>query len=135
MAENTLSDSAELIALKALIGTVPQTEDMVLGLYTQSIVPADTDTAAIYTSNEAIGGGYARKPLLKASWNVTTNPVEYPAQLFEFTGPLTGLAAIYGYFLLRATTLDLVAAFPFTSGFQPISAVDKLTITVKLGAD
>lgn len=127
-------DTAELIALKALIGALAQTEDFVVGLFTSNITPADGDTAATYTAAEAAGGGYARKALTKATWVVTANPITYPAQTWTFTGPLTGNAVIYGYFILRATTLDLVYSENFGSGFQPLANNDALTVNLQLGA-
>ena len=134
MALNVVSNGA-LLALKALIGASAQTEDFVVGLFTSNITPANADTAATYTAAEAAGGGYARKTLTKATWVVTGNPITYPAQTWTFTGALTGNAVIYGYFILRATTLDLVYAENFGSGFQPLANNDALTVNLQLGAD
>lgn len=128
-------DNGELIALKALIGAVAQTEDFVVGLFTSNLTVGDTDTAATYTAAEAAGGGYARKTLTKATWVVTGNPITYPAQTWTFTGALTGNAVIYGYFILRATTLDLIYAENFGSGFQPLANNDALTVNLQLGAN
>jgi hypothetical protein len=128
-------DTAELIALKALIGQTAQTEDFVVGLFVSNITPADSDTAATYTAVEAAGSGYVRKTLSKANWDVAANPITYPAQTWTFTGPLTGNSIIYGYFVLRATTLDLVYSENFGSGFQPLANNDALTINLQLGAN
>lgn len=127
-------DSAELIALKAFIGHTAQSEDSVVGLFTSNITPADTDTAATYTAIEAVGGGYARKSLLKGDWVVTANPITYAAQTWTFTGALNANAVIYGYFLLRATTLDIMWSENFGSGFQPLANNDALTLALQLGA-
>lgn len=127
-------DNGELIALKALLGVQAQTEDLVVGLFVSNITPADTDTAATYTAIEAVGGGYGRKALAKGTWVVTANPVTYPAQTWTFTGPLNNSAVVYGYFILRATTLDLVYAENFGSGFQPVAVNDALTVNLQLGA-
>lgn len=127
-------DSAELIALKAFIGHTAQSEDSVVGLFTSNITPADTDTAATYTAIEAVGGGYGRKSLLKGNWDVTANPITYAAQTWTFTGALNANAVIYGYFLLRATTLDIMWSENFGSGFQPLANNDALTLALQLGA-
>lgn len=127
-------DSAELIALKAFIGHTAQSEDSVVGLFTSNITPADTDTAATYTAIEAVGGGYNRKSLLKGNWVVTANPITYAAQTWTFTGALNANAVIYGYFLLRATTLDIMWSENFGSGFQPLANNDALTLALQLGA-
>ena len=130
----SVCDNGELIALKALIGATAQTEDFVVGLFISNITPAEGDTAATYTANEAAGGGYARKTLTKATWVVSANPITYPAQTWTFTGALTGSAVIYGYFILRATTLDLIYAENFGASFQPLANNDALTINLQLGA-
>lgn len=127
-------DNGELVALKAFLGVTAQTEDWVVGLFVSNITPSDTDTASTYSAIEAVGAGYARKTLTKATWVVTTNPITYPAQTWTFTGPLNNSAVIYGYFVLRATTLDLLYAENFNSGFQPVAANDALTVNLQLGA-
>lgn len=128
-------NTAELIALKAFVGHTAQTENQVAGLFTSNITPADTDTAATYTAVEAAGGGYVRKSLLAASWSVAANPITYAAQTWTFSGPLTGNATVYGYFVLRATTLDIMWSENFGSGFQPLAANDALTLNLQLGAN
>jgi hypothetical protein len=128
-------NTAELIALKALVGHTAQTEDFVVGLFISNITPADTDTAATYTAIEAAGAGYARKTLAAANWNVGANPITYAPQTWTFTGPLTGNAVIYGYFILRAVTGDIVWSENFGAGFQPLANGDALTINLQLGAN
>ena len=128
-------DTAELLALKAFVGHTAQTEDQVVGLFVSNITPADTDTAATYTAIEAAGAGYARKTLTKANWSVAANPISYAAQTWTFTGPLTGNATIYGYFVLRATSLDIMWSENFGAGFQPLANNDALTLNLQLGAN
>lgn len=128
-------DGAELIALKAFVGHTAQSEGMNLRLFTSSgLTPADTDTAATYTGSEAAGGGYAAKAIAAASWSVGANPITYAAQLWTFTGPLTGSATIYGYFLTRTTGGELMWAEKFGSNFQPLNNGDNYTINLQLGA-
>jgi len=127
-------DTAELLALKAFIGHTAQAENCVVGLFTSNITPADTDTAATYTAIEAAGGGYVRKSLLAASWVVTANPITYAAQVWTFTGALDASAIVYGYFVLRATTLDIMWSENFGGPFQPLSNGDQLTTNLQLGA-
>ena len=128
-------NNGELIALKALIGHTAQTEDQTVLLFTSNITPADTDTAATYTAIEAAGGGYVRKAVAAASWNVSANPITYAAQTWIFTGPLTASATVYGYAVLRATTLDLLWSENFGASFQPLANNDALTVNLQLGAD
>lgn len=128
-------NSAELLALKAFVGHTAQSENQTCLLFTSNITPADTDTAATYTAVEAAGGGYARKAITATSWVVSANPITYPAQTWTFTGALTGSATIYGYALLRATTLDIMWSENFGTGFQPLANNDALTVNLQLGAD
>jgi hypothetical protein len=122
--------------LKAFVGHTAQTEDCDLRLFTAvGITPADTDTAATYTGDEAAGGGYAEKAIAAASWTVSANPITYAAQTWTFTGALTGSATIYGYFMTRSTTGDLMWAEKFASTFQPLANGDNYTINLQLGAD
>lgn len=128
-------NTAELIALKAFVGHTAQTRNQTVLLFTSNITPADTDTAATYTAVEAAGGGYIRKTLTAASWNVSANPITYAAQIWTFTGPLTGSATVYGYAVLRVTDLDIMWSENFGVGFQPLANNDLLTINLQLGAD
>lgn len=128
-------DSAELLALRAFVGHTAQAESQVLGLFVSNITPADTDTAATYTAIEAAGAGYARKAIAAASWVVTANPITYAPQTWTFTGALNANAVIYGYFLLRATALDIMWSENFGSGFQPLANNDALTLNLQLGAN
>jgi len=127
-------DTAELIALKAFVGHTAQAEGQTVLLFTSNITPADTDTAATYTAAEATGGGYVRKALAAASWVVSANPITYAAQQWVFTGPLTASATIFGYAILRATTLDIMWSENFGAGFQPLVNNDALTVNLQLGA-
>lgn len=128
-------NNGELVALKAFVNHTAQNENQVCGLFVSNITPSDTDTAATYTAVEAAGGGYARKSITGSSWVVTANPITYAAQTWTFTGALNTSATIYGYFILRATTLDLLWSENFGSGFQPQANNDALTVNLQLGAD
>ena len=97
--------------------------------------PAETDTAATYT--EAAGGGYASKTLAGANWSITGgNPsvASYAAQTTTFTGPLTTNPTIYGYFVTRLTTGDLVLSETFAN-FTPAAAGDNIVLTPQITAE
>lgn len=131
-----ICNSAEIVALKAFVGHTMQNENMNLRLFTSAgITPADTDTAGTYTGSEAAGGAYAAKSIVGANWSVGANPITYTAQTWTFTGALTGSATIYGYFMTRVTTADLMIAEKFASSFQPLNNGDNYTINLQLGAD
>ena len=74
---------------------VDRDADLELGLFTDS-APDETITEA--TINEPTGGGYARKTLTDASWNVTGSIASYAQQTFTCTGSDYS-ANVYGYFI------------------------------------
>ena len=105
-------------------------ENWLLKLYTNNVTPGLFDTAASYT--EAAGGGYVAKTLLGASWAYSLDGSNkglstYANQTWTFTGPLTGSATLYGMFVVRVTTGDLLMAERFSSSFQPLNNGDFFT--------
>jgi hypothetical protein len=128
-------NSGEVIALQYLTNKVATPENLVYKLFATNVTPAETDTAASYT--EAAGGGYAAKTLTGANWTVTggaPSSATYAAQTYTFTGALTTNATIYGYFVIRASSLDLVLAEIFTS-FTPANNGDNIVLTPQITAD
>lgn len=128
-------NSGEVIALSYLVNKVATPENLVYCLFATNITPAETDTTGTYT--EAAGGGYASKTLTGASWTVTGgNPstAAYAAQTYTFTGALTTNGTIYGYFVKRATTGDLVLAELFTA-FTPAANGDNIILTPQITAE
>lgn len=107
------------------------TKDLTLKLFTSNTTPADTDTAATYT--EASGGGYAAKTLTNGSWsfNSVNDPskVSYAEQTFTFTGPLTGNATVYGYYVVNADGV-LIFAERFGTPFTPANNGDNIKVTL-----
>lgn len=127
-------NNGEVVALSLLTNKVTTTENLVYRLFTNNYTPAETDTAGTYT--EAAGGGYAAKTMTGASWTVTggdPSSATYAQQDWTFTGALTGSATIYGYYVTRATTADLILAEVFTS-FQPLNSGDKILLTPAITA-
>lgn len=127
-------NTGEVIALKYLVGYTTSTENLVLRLYTNNKTPAETDTAGSYT--EATGSGYGAITLTGSSWTVTggaPSSATYAAQTFTFTG---SLGNVYGYYLTRASSSDLVYAERFSDGPYNIAASgDTITITPQITAD
>ena len=123
-----LADGGEAIALNYLVNKVTTQEDLVLRLYTNDITPGETDTAATYT--QASGNGYSAISLTGATWTISgTAPTQaaYPEQTFTFTG---ALGNVYGYYIVRASTLDLVWSERFTAApFNVQNNGDTIKIT------
>lgn len=127
-------NTGEVMALSYLVNKSTP-ENLVYRLFATNITPAETDTTATYT--EASGGGYSAITLTGSSWTVTAgNPstAAYAQQTYTFTGALTTNATIYGYYVTRATTGDLVLAETFTS-FTPANSGDNIKLTPQITAD
>lgn len=128
-------NTGEVIALSYLVNKVATPENLIYKLFATNVTPAETDTAATYT--EAAGGGYAALTMTGASWTVTggaPSSAAYAQQTWTFTGALTTNATIYGYFVIRATSVDLVLAETFTS-FTPTANGDNIKLTPTITAD
>lgn len=129
-----VSNNGETIALSLLVNKVSVTENLVYRLFTNNITPAHTDTAGTYT--EAVGGGYASKTLTGATWGMSGGAPEvaaYPLQTWTFTGPLTTNFTIYGYYVTRVSTGDLVYAEAF-SNFVPTNVGDQILLVPQISA-
>lgn len=82
--------------------TWPTSKDFTAKLFCNFIIPADTDTAGMYT--EAVGGGYASKTLACGSWTISTVAgivqAVYAQQVWTFTGPLTTNLIVFGFYII-----------------------------------
>jgi hypothetical protein len=128
-------NTGENIALSYLVGKTGTTETLKYKLFATNVTPAETDTAASYT--EAAGGGYAAITLTGASWTITNGAptvASYAQQTYGFTGALTANLTIFGYFVVRGTSADLVLAETFTS-FTPSASGDQILLTPQITGD
>lgn len=128
-------NTGEVIALQYLVNKVATPENLVYRYFATNVTPAETDTAGTYT--EAAGGGYASFTCTGASWTVTggaPSSAAYAQQTTTFTGALTTNATIYGYYVVRASSLDLVLAETFTS-FTPTANGDSIKLTPQITCD
>ena len=123
-----LCDGGEAIALKLFTNKISTPENLVLRLFTSNTTPAKTDTVSTYT--ETSGFGYAAVTLTGSSWTTSgANPttISYPMQTFTFTG---ALGMVYGYYLTRVSSADLVIAERFASPISIVSNGDSISITL-----
>lgn len=122
-------------------------ENWQLGLFHSNITPAETDTAATYTAQEANFTNYARKTLTRSvgasTWNTPVaqapsgSPAwssrsqvghsQYGSAPQSWTCGVTG-DTIYGYFIVGATSGKLICAEAF-SGPRALYEGDTLSIT------
>lgn len=94
-----------------------------LRLFTNDMIPADDDVVGDYV--EAAGGGYSAKPLTGANWTGAVvggiAQVAYADQVYEFTDPLTGPAAVYGYAVVNPATGKVVYAERGAAPYTPVA--------------
>jgi hypothetical protein len=126
------TNAAETVALKNFLN-IENAETLVLKLYSNDVTPAKTDVAGGYT--EVTGNGYSAKTLTPGNFVLTPgdpSTAAYPQQTFSFTG---AAGNIYGYFVVRATTGDLMFANRFSNA--PINIANngdeiRITLTITL---
>lgn len=116
------------VALKYLTGNISTTEILLLKLFTNNPSLSINDTVSTYI--EASGGGYVYKTLSATLWAVSGNIAAYPAQTWTFTGPVGN---IYGYYVVRATTGDLIFSEKFSGGpYNVQTNGDNISVTINL---
>lgn len=116
-----VTNGGEAIALSYLVNKVTTPENLVLCLYKNDITPSEADVIGTYT--EATFTGYANKTLTGATWAVTPGDptvATYPEQIFTSSLGQTS-QNIYGYYLKRLGSGDLVYAERFSNGPYPIA--------------
>lgn len=108
----------------------PTSKDLTIRLFTNNITPADGDTTSSYT--EAAGGGYSGKVLTCGSWSISVVgyivQAAYAQQVFTFTGPLTGNATVYGYYVTDGDNV-LQWAERMESPATPVSNGNHIDVT------
>ena len=116
----------EVLALEKYL----EEEDLTLKLYSNNVVPAESNTAASFT--EVSGGGYASKTLDKDNWTITSGAPSfgsYAAQDFTFTGVTDAPGTIYGYYVVDAANV-LRWAERFSESVVPFEPVNGSLIRI-----
>jgi hypothetical protein len=128
-------NGGEVLALSYLVNKGTP-ENLVLCLFKSNTTPAEGDTVGTYT--EANFTGYASITLTGASWTVTPgapSSASYAEQTFTSSAGSQN-QDIYGYFLKRVSTGDLVYAERFASGLINIANNgDAIKITPTITCD
>ena len=124
--------ASENVLLLTMLGT-SAAEDLTLCLYVNNVTPSDASVAGTFTEMSTLG--YTSKSLVKGSWTVAQNgsskaEASYAQQSWTFT---SGTAVtVYGYFVKRATTGDLVWAERFTAPHTVQNTGDTIRVTPKI---
>lgn len=110
--------------LSAFLGS----EDQTLKLYSNDVDPETSTTASQFT--EVSGEGYAVKTLGSSDWSVAAGVATTTPQTWQFTG---AAGAVYGYYLVGATSGNLLAAEKFENGPYTVSVSgDKITVSITI---
>jgi hypothetical protein len=129
-------NGGEVIALSYLVNKVATPENLVLCLYKSNTTPGETDVLGTYT--EADFTGYSRITLTGASWTVTggaPSSASYAEQTFTSTAGSQN-QDVYGYYLKRLGTGDLVYAERFSDGpYHIANNGDAIKVTPAITGD
>lgn len=126
-------NNSEVYMLEYILNkTAPQNLD--IRLFTNNITPTETDVAATYT--EAAGGGYALIQLTAGSWTIVAGAPSLATHT-QVTWTFTGAVGnIYGYYITRRTTGELMWAERFNNGPYNIqNNGDEIRITPRLSLE
>lgn len=128
-------NTGEVIALQYLVNKAAP-ENLVLHLYKNNITPAEADVAGTYT--EATFTGYTAITLTGASWTVTggaPSSASYAQQTFSSSAGSQN-QDIYGYYLTRLGSADLVYAERFSDGpYNIANNGDAIRVTPTITGD
>lgn len=129
MAFSVPNDSEVRMLEYILNKTSPQ--DLDIRLFSNNHVPSETDTVANYT--EVAGGGYNLIQLVPVSWSISAadpSIATHTQVSWTFTG---AVGDIYGYYVTRRTSGDLMWAEQFNNGPYTINSNgDEIRITPRL---
>ncbi|MBT8450187.1 MAG: hypothetical protein KJO69_10880 [Gammaproteobacteria bacterium] len=106
-----------------------ETENVVLGLFTNTSGLSETSVWANITQPTA-AGGYAEKTLTPADWTVASQNASTAAQDFVATGAAFS-AAIYGYYIRTTDVTPRILHFEVNAS-APITVADGDTYRVNL---
>jgi hypothetical protein len=128
-----VANNGELVGLKYLIGELATTERLRIKLYQNDVTPSGSNSAGDFTEASFIG--YVNQ--LLSTWTIT--PGEVPkAQHTEITFEASAdqpAQNIYGYYIVRTTTGDLILARRFVGAPYSIQVLgDAIAVTPILSA-
>ena len=127
-----LVDQAENIVLEAIVNkTAPQ--NLILKLFKSNTTPGETDTEATYT--EADFTGYSNITLTGSSWGTaSSSTIAYAKQTFTSSAGSQN-QAVYGYYIVQATSGKLMWAERFSDGpYNIANNGDKIEVTPTISA-
>ena len=127
-------NGGEVIALQAMLGKRPADVVHTLCLYENNVTPGESDTVVTYTT--ATFSGYASEEVSADDWTITAGaPSSAACVQKSFTSDAAQSAqSIYGYFLVEASSGDLVYAERFSSTPTIENNGDAIRVTMNITA-
>jgi len=114
--------------INTMLSAFLESEDQTLKLYSNDVDPETSTTASQFT--EVSGEGYVVKTLESSDWSVAAGVATTTPQTWQFTG---AAGAVYGYYLVGATSGNLLAAEKFENGPYTVSVSgDKITVSITI---
>lgn len=112
-------------------------QNLILKLYKNNITPAETDTAATYTVADFTG--YGDITLTGATWGSPSegapSSIAYAQQTFTSSAGSQS-QAVYGYYMLRASSGRIALAERFSDGpYTIVNNGDAIKVTPTITAD
>ena len=124
-------DEGETNVLNIYLKNQAQNANLYLGLYTNSVEPAEDATLASLT--EPSGNGYGRQTIAPGDWTVSPSDTATAAQK-TFTASGGAWGNVYGYFI--ATSVDgtgkLLCVEHFTNGPYNVQDGGSVKVTPKI---
>lgn len=121
---------SEALLLEYMLGKTA-VDTLQVRLFSNNVTPGESDTSATYT--QVSGNGYAGISLTAANWTVSAGDptvATYPQITFTFTG---AAGNVYGYYVVAATSGNLLWAERFTDGpYNIAQAGDSIKITPRM---
>lgn len=123
-------NNSEVVMLRYILN-IENPENLIMKLFVNDVVPNEGTTEASFV--EASGNGYTEQNLLPGNWGIVAGDpsvAEHSELTWTFTGPL-GL--VYGYYVVRDASDDLLWAERFTNGpYNVQQNGDQIKITPRL---
>ena len=114
--------------INTMLSSFLESEDQILKLYSNDVDPDSSTTASQLT--EVTGGAYAAKTLADSNWSVAAGVATTTPQTWEFDA---AAGDVYGYYLVGATSGNLLAAEKFDNGPYTVAVDgDKITVSITI---
>ena len=114
--------------INTMLSSFLGSEGQILKLYSNDVDPEASTTVTQFT--EFTGDGYSAKTLESTNWSVAAGVATTTPQTWEFNA---AAGDVYGYYLVGASTGNLLAAEKFDNGPYTVAVDgDKITVSITL---